>query len=198
MIRAVGQRCAIDLDSFDLPLTRNEILERLLDAGFKIIDVDLPSLAESFIGQSSYKRGVSLSAAPAEFDCSGFVKWLFGRCGIWIPRRSPHQYAFARRIDDAEILAGDLAFRRGRVCVPTCFDVGHVGIVGTNATVIHACPEVGIESEPLATWQARTDWRGARRIVNPSNSIVSLELPLGLEIETSDDILWTLLETLKW
>jgi cell wall-associated NlpC family hydrolase len=72
---------------------------------------------------------------PAAFDCSGFVRYVFGRHGVALPRTAKEQAATGRTItvglDSLEV--GDLLFfrtPRGRA--------GHVAIYAGDGRIIHA------------------------------------------------------------
>jgi hypothetical protein len=200
--RASGRRIAVDTGSWHLPLTSNEIRERLHQSGFVERNVDVTELALSRVGQSVYQRGASFAEAPHVVDCSSFVKWLYGERGIWIPRRSLHQFSVGTPITESEILPGDLVFLSSPICPPigtpdAC--VTHVGIVVDHERVVHATEtHGGIAFAELARWQHRKYWRGARRILPADRPILTLDVPSHLEIETSDDVCWHLLETITW
>jgi len=76
--RAVGGRCAVELDALRLLISREEALAIIVAKGFRIIEVDLIALARERIGKSAYRRGARPSLAPAIVDCSSFTKWLYG------------------------------------------------------------------------------------------------------------------------
>jgi cell wall-associated NlpC family hydrolase len=79
--------------------------------------------AEKCIGRL-YEFGAN---GDYEFDCSGYVEWLFRRAGISIPRNSRAQARYRRgedvyRISDLQ--RGDLIFFEGNSGV-----INHVGMV---------------------------------------------------------------------
>lgn len=72
---------------------------------------------------------------PSAFDCSGFVRYVFGRHGVPLPRTANEQSAIGRSVvvglDSLEV--GDLLFfrtPRGRA--------GHVAIYAGDGRIIHA------------------------------------------------------------
>src|SRR3989344_2046019 len=112
--RAVGNRCAVILNSLRLPLISNEeILKVLSHAGFNLIEVDMVRLARECIGKSMYLRGAQPREAPAVVDCSSLLKWLYGRRGIWLPRRSIQQYELGEAAELDGLIAGDIVFISG-------------------------------------------------------------------------------------
>ena len=58
--------------------------------------------------------------SPASgFDCSGLVRWTYGRLGIELPHSSYALYGEGRRVAKARLEPGDLLFFEG---------LGHVGL----------------------------------------------------------------------
>lgn len=203
IFQAVGNRCAVDLSSVDIPLARAEILARLNSLGFKTLNVDIVQIIEGAVGASVYKRGARMHLAPHEMDCSGFVKWVYAQRGIHIPRRAVHQKAMTIQLHDDDLRPGDLVFMSGAICPPIGnpkMRVGHVGIISEGETVLHATPEAsdGIARDTLTSWRQSVSWRGAGRILEQPESTITLEIPPSMDIESSDDVTWMLLETLDW
>jgi len=69
--------------------------------------------AKRFLGVPYLWGGVS----PAGFDCSGLVRTMFGRYGIYLPRDTKDQIKVGRLIDRTEVKAGDLLFFRRHVAL---------------------------------------------------------------------------------
>ena len=74
--RAVGNLCAVSLESLELPISHEETLAMLNSKGFTVVEVDIIALARQCIETSLYRRGAGLFEAPAVVDCSSFIKWL--------------------------------------------------------------------------------------------------------------------------
>ena len=69
-------------------------------------------------------------ASPrAGFDCSGLVRYVYGKVGIDLPHHAASQYGRGRRIARGSLRAGDLVFFSG---------LGHVGIYAGGGKFIHA------------------------------------------------------------
>jgi len=62
-----------------------------------------------------YKYGASPSEAPAIFDCSSFVQYVFAQLGVELPRSSIEQAGIGETVDPDDIAIGDLIFLRGVV-----------------------------------------------------------------------------------
>jgi len=133
------------------------------------------------------------------------MKWIFGRAGIWIPRRSLQQRDWVgnggHAVNDRDdVRAGDLVFAAGwRDYYETdpAHGVGHVGIVSDARTVIHAVnSSVGVVESPLEKFLHLDRFRGARRMIPPDCVVLTLETPPEREVETEDDLRWMILQRL--
>src|SRR3990167_400351 len=199
--RAVGNRCAVDLNALDLPITNSEATKILLSKGFNIIDVDLIKLARDCIGKSKYRRGARPSEAPEVVDCSSLMKWLYGQRGIWLPRRSIQQRELGETVKLSDIICGDVVFVSGRIdrYINNSADgVGHVGIATNNGTIIHAMNrEFGIVESKLEQFVGKNKFRGVKRYIPKNRKVITFQTPEKREIEISDDIRWVILQTLS-
>ncbi len=205
MYRLVGDRLALSLSSVS-GLSVEETKKAIRNLGIEIMPLTPQELlrfyARQLAGKSKYKRRAQMSEAPEYFDCSGLTKWLYGRIGIWLPRRSIAQFGFANSsgIEGGDFQVGDLIFKKGRVNY--YFDdpdltVGHVGLVieaeGSRGSVIHATQKRGIEEVPLRYFMENKNYRGRRWVVASWDDLVVLRVPGELEIEASEDLKWLLL-----
>jgi cell wall-associated NlpC family hydrolase len=80
--------------------------------------------------------------SPASgFDCSGLVRWAYGRLGIDLPHSSYALAAEGRRVAHDELRPGDILVFAG---------LGHVGIYIGESRMVHA-PQTGrtVEVVPL-------------------------------------------------
>lgn len=102
------------------------------------------------------------------FDCSGLVQWVFAQHGTALPRETRAQYIAGQKVEDGEILPGDLVFFETVSKGPS-----HVGIALGGGEFVHAPSTRGVvrvESYTrTAYWSKR--WLGARRIT-PSSAAV--------------------------
>jgi cell wall-associated NlpC family hydrolase len=148
---------------------------------------------------AAYRRGARLSEAPHVFDCSSLTKYLYGRRGIWIPRRSIQQREIGAAVSLADVRAGDLVFCSG---YRDYFDTdpadggGHVGIATGGDMLVHAANKrLGVTEVTIDAFVGSEDaFRGARRLMPHSSSIITLQCPESREIETSDDLRWIVLQ----
>lgn len=196
--QAVNNLCSFDISSLSDLFSRDKVLEALKDKKFEIVEVDVISLARDCIGKSVFKRNSRVDWAPGVVDCSSFVKWLYSMRGIRIPRRPIQQSLFGVKINELDIREGDLVFKSG--ARDLYFEdpkrgVGHVGIVTESRSVIHATVG-GVVEVPFSSFTDSYSYRGARRIVS-GGDVVTLEIPENQLIETSDDIMWILLRTIR-
>ena len=198
--RAVGNRCAVILDSLYLPISREETLAILNHKGFVLVEVDIVALARQCISTSQYRRGARFSEAPMTVDCSSFIKWLYAKRGIWLPRRSIQQRELGETVNLDELIAGDSVFVSGRVDYyhdDPANGVGHVGIATGDGTVIHAANrEVGVVEDSLGEFVGKTKFRGARRYVPKDVEVLTLEIQVDREVEIADDLRWIVLQSL--
>ena len=92
----------------------------------------------------------------AGFDCSGLVRWAYGRVGIDLPHNSYALYSEGRRVREARMEPGDVLFFEG---------LGHVGLYIGNGRMVHS-PETGrnVEVVRLAGTNYGTRLIAARRV----------------------------------
>lgn len=123
---------------------------------------DLITLGKRYLGKPYRYRG----AAPWAFDCSGYVRFLYGSFGITLPASSSAISAATTPVDNP--MPGDLVFFKGRNRKSN--RVGHVALVievKKNGAIImmHSTNQRGIvieEIEKSRYFSSR--YLGARRI----------------------------------
>jgi cell wall-associated NlpC family hydrolase len=104
-----------------------------------------------------YRNGGS---DPSGFDCSGFVRYVFGRYGVEMPRQVREQFRVGARVGRARLQPGDLVF-----FTTVAPGASHVGIVVNGAEFVHAPSTRGVvrvERLDDAYWSRR--FVGARRV----------------------------------
>lgn len=195
--RAVGERCAFDLGCLP-PEVRGSADGILESLGFRRAEADILALARGCIGNSRFAKRADPSSAPGVVNCSSLTKWLFGRCGIWLPRLCVQQRSMGQPVSPSGASAGDLLFTTARFNLyadDPGDGVGHVGIVTERQTVIHAKGRrSGVVEEPLGRFIAPDRFRGLRRLIPQGQDIRTFEIPHAASVETSDDIRWLVIQ----
>ena len=197
--RAVGNRCAVHIPSLGLPFGTRRALNLLIQDGFKVLNIDMISLARDCMKESTYRRGARPSQAPKTVDCSSLMKWLYAQRGIWLPRRSIQQRELGTSVATrTEIMAGDLVFVSGFIdwyYTDPSDGVGHVGIATGYGTVIHAADRnSGVIESAYNTFVGESRLRGIRRYIPLNTNVLTLECPSHRSVEISDDIRWIILQ----
>ena len=92
------------------------------------------------------------------FDCSGLVRWAYGRVGVDLPHNSYALYSEGRLVRESGMEAGDILFFEG---------LGHVGLYLGRGRMVHA-PQTGrnVEVVRLATTNYGARLIGARRVAS--------------------------------
>lgn len=83
----------------------------------------MKDFAHDLIGKR-YRLGAS---GPMQFDCSGFVGYVFRSFGFDLSRDSRSQYLQGEKVDNSDLKPGDLLFFSSRTSGKG--KVGHVGMV---------------------------------------------------------------------
>lgn len=197
--RTVGNRLAVNFEELHLPVSTDTAIALLDAVGFSVIEVDIVAEARKLVGNAEYRRGARLREAPAVFDCSGLMKWLYGLVGVWLPRRSIQQREIGRVISYDKRQPGDIIFCSGHIdyYIDDPQDgVGHVGIITGEDSVVHAANrKLGVVESPLSSFTDEGKLRGIRRYITETTKI--LVVPTDREIEISDDIRWVVLQNIS-
>lgn len=122
--------------------------------------VRIPELVETALALRGSPYRLGGTDPTSGFDCSGFVRFVFGSQAVALPRTVAQQFDVGRRIQPDDLSAGDLLF-----FATTSPAVTHVGIVVDRHTFVHA-PGTGavVRTERFETpyWQKRLV--GMRRV----------------------------------
>ena len=104
----------------------------------------ISSVAYSLVG-SPYVSG---GTTPAGFDCSGFVQYVYARCGLSISRSASTQLYDGYEVSYSNIRVGDIiVWGYGRNSVT------HTAIYVGNGLMIHAAtPSEGVVINKVAGW----------------------------------------------
>ncbi|PZE22226.1 NlpC/P60 family protein [Paenibacillus xerothermodurans] len=82
-----------------------------------------------------YRLGAGPYPRSRAFDCSSFVRYVFGRCGIALPRSSRQQAAMGRFVRQSAVQPGDLVFFRRDGCSGN--GIGHAGVDIGKGYMLH-------------------------------------------------------------
>jgi cell wall-associated NlpC family hydrolase len=120
-----------------------------------------PTKAERAVGYALEAVGVPYhwgGESPSYgFDCSGLVRWAYGRVGVDLPHSSYALYSEGRRVSQGKLEPGDILFFEG---------LGHVGLYLGGGRMVHA-PQTGrnVEIVRLGSTNYGARLYGARRVV---------------------------------
>ena len=164
--------------------------------------IDLVREARQLIGKSKYQLDAPRSAAPDRINCSSLMEYLFGLRGMELPPLSVYQAACGEAIPLEHVGAEDLIFtphgrNKNLYLEDPEINIGHVGIVTADKSVIHAIPRQGVAEESIETFlggKRKKHW--ARRIVPKDDAVITLACPPDLRIRSQIDIWWLLMRTL--
>lgn len=125
--------------------------ESYITSGNNVIDT-----AQQFLGVPYVWGGSS----PSGFDCSGFVQYVFARCGIDLPRTADVQATAGTPVSKSELQPGDLVFFAGDYV-----NISHVGIYVGDGKMIHASTTYGIAYDDLSRDYRVAHYAGACRVL---------------------------------
>jgi cell wall-associated NlpC family hydrolase len=99
-------------------------------------------------------------ADPTGFDCSGFVRYVFGQHGLPMPREAREQFRVGKAVERGRLAPGDLVFFTTVAPGPS-----HVGIVVGGDQFVHAPSERGaVRVDQLSNAYWRVRFVGAKRV----------------------------------
>ncbi|MBU2754756.1 C40 family peptidase [Acidithiobacillus sp. CV18-2] len=154
---AAGDNARSELRNDVALAAQDATAEAVPDNGSWLSPHGLVSAALRFIGAPYVWGGTSPRTG---FDCSGFVKYIFAKFDIFVPRTSYAQAAALPAIPRRDLKPGDLVFFN---TMHRAFS--HVGIyIGKGKFVSAQTPATGVQVASLSDpyWAARFD--GARRL----------------------------------
>ena len=133
---------------------------------------DTTGIADALILEAEKHMGKPYRWAadgPEAFDCSGFIKYVFARSGITLPRVSEQQFKAGEPIEDVqELRKGDIVFFGKKRSIR---QIGHVGIVTevdlmrASFRFIHCSESEGVhESDCNSSSYYLMRYMGARRV----------------------------------
>ena len=144
----------IEANSYFALLKRN--MPVTAPASYLQTNNNLIATAQLYLGVPYVYGGSS----PSGFDCSGFVQYVYAKCGINLPRTADIQAETGFKISKHELQPGDLVFFAGDF-----INISHVGIYVGNGQMIHASTTYGIAYDSLSRDYRVAHYAGARRII---------------------------------
>ena len=117
--------------------------------------VNIIQTAQKYL-KTPYRFG---GEGPSGFDCSGFVKYVYGKHNYKLPRAADLQYKVGKKVERSQLRPGDLVFFS--TYAP---GASHVGIYYGSSKFIHASSSRGVMISRLddAYWKPR--YLSGRRI----------------------------------
>ncbi|MEH6942190.1 C40 family peptidase [Bacillus sp. JJ722] len=128
---------------------------------------DVVNVANKYKGVP-YKFG---GTTPSGFDCSGFLRYVFNKVGVSLPRTSAEQYnKVGKKVSRDDLQPGDLVFF-SNTYKP---GISHAGIYVGNNSFISATSSDGVEVVSLNNSYWKPKYTGAKRVFEPKK-----QLPAG-------------------
>ncbi|CAG7650398.1 C40 family peptidase [Paenibacillus allorhizosphaerae] len=123
--------------------------------------VSLVLTAQKYLG-TPYVFGAKYGQTNT-FDCSSFMKWIFAKHDITLPRVSRNQAKEGTFVSKANLDTGDLVFF---TTVNSKGKIGHVGMYIGDGMMIHTYGEGGVKYSTIESGWWKDHYVTARRVIN--------------------------------
>ncbi|CAG7648800.1 Gamma-DL-glutamyl hydrolase [Paenibacillus solanacearum] len=123
--------------------------------------VSLVLTAQKYLG-TPYVFGAKYGQTNT-FDCSSFMKWIFAKYDITLPRVSRNQAKEGTFVSKANLDTGDLVFF---TTVNSNGKIGHVGMYIGDGMMIHTYGEGGVKYSTIESGWWKDHYVTARRVIN--------------------------------
>jgi len=117
---------------------------------------------KTFMG-TPYKFGASTSTTKV-FDCSSFMKHIFKKYGVTLPRTSAAQAKVGKAVSKSNLKAGDLVFFSSGSRA-TGKNVTHVAVYMGNGKILHTYGKPGVTISNLNSGTWKNTYLKARRVL---------------------------------
>lgn len=120
------------------------------------------NLGKKYMGVR-YVFGASTSTTKS-FDCSSFMKYIFSKYGVNLPRSSVAQSKVGKAVSKANLRVGDLVFfssgsrANGK-------NVTHVAVYAGNGKILHTYGSPGVTISDLNSGNWKRTYLKARRVL---------------------------------
>jgi len=135
----------------------------LLGKSMPVVTHSMNAMSRTVVSESMNYVGVPYvfgGTTPSGFDCSGYVRYVFAKAGIFLPRTADAQYECGYAIPTSELVAGDLVFFSTYEAGPS-----HVGIYLGDGNFINASSSRGVSIDSLSSSYWGSCYIGARRVM---------------------------------
>jgi peptidoglycan DL-endopeptidase CwlO len=99
---------------------------------------------------------------PKGFDCSGFIKYVFDKVGIELPRTASEQYNTGIKVDKEDLQPGDLVFFENTYKA----GISHSGIYIGDQEFISATTSKGVTTASLDSSYWGPKFAGGKRVID--------------------------------
>ncbi|MNJ63312.1 Murein DD-endopeptidase MepS/Murein LD-carboxypeptidase precursor [compost metagenome] len=110
-----------------------------------------------------YKFGASTSTTSV-FDCSSFMKHIFKKYGVTLPRTSAAQSKVGKAVSKANLQPGDLVFFSSG-SRSTGSNITHVAVYAGNGKILHTYGKPGVTISDLNSGTWKRTYIKARRVL---------------------------------
>jgi cell wall-associated NlpC family hydrolase len=123
--------------------------------------VGLVLTARQYLG-TPYDFGAKYGQTKT-FDCSSFMKWIFNKYDITLPRVSRNQAKEGKFVSKKNLETGDLVFF---TTIDSGSKIGHVGMYVGDGMMIHTYGEGGVKYSTIESGWWDKHYVTARRVIN--------------------------------
>lgn len=110
-----------------------------------------------------YKFGAS-TTTTRYFDCSSFMKYIFKKYGVDLPRTSAQQSKEGKFVSKANLRVGDMVFFSSG-SRSTGSNITHVGVYAGNGKILHTYGSPGVTLSDLNSGTWKRTYITARRVL---------------------------------